>query len=201
MNQKTIRVGLWLLVLIGVIGVLVFVLKRPAQLYGGVLDPAPSANDFTLTRHDGSQFELTQYRGKIVLLFFGYTSCPDVCPTTMAELRQAISELKEEDAAQVQVVFVAVDPDRDTPARIQEYASHFSPSFIGLSGSMEELQVVWDAYGVYREVEKTDSAVGYLVSHTARIYLIDKAGILRLTYAFGTTPDTIAHDLKILVKE
>lgn len=201
MNQKTVRVGLWLMILIGVMGVLVFALKRPAQLYGGVLDPAPPAANFTLTRHDGSPFELNQYRGKIVLLFFGYTSCPDVCPTTMAELRQAISELKDEDKALVQVVFVAVDPDRDTPLRIQEYASHFSPNFIGLSGTIEELQVVWDAYGVFREVEQTDSALEYLVSHTARIYLIDKDGSLRLTYAFGTSPDDIAHDLKILVKE
>ena len=201
MNQKTVRVGLWLMILIGVMGVLVFALKRPAQLYGGVLDPAPPAANFTLTRHDGSPFELNQYRGKIVLLFFGYTSCPDVCPTTMAELRQAISELKEEDKSLVQVVFVAVDPDRDSPVRIQEYASHFNPNFIGLSGPIEDLQVVWDAYGVYREVEKTESAVGYLVSHTARIYLIDKEGNLRLTYAFGTSPGDIAHDLKILVKE
>jgi len=201
MNQKTIRVGLWLLVLIGVTGVLVVAFKRPAQLYGGVFEPAPPATNFTLTRHDGSPFELNQYRGKIVLLFFGYTSCPDVCPTTMAELRQAFNELKEENKPLIQVVFVTVDSDRDTPARVQEYASHFNPNFIGLSGSIEELQVVWDAYGVVREVEKTDSAIDYLVSHTARIYLIDKDGNLRLSYAYGTAPDNIAHDLKILVKE
>jgi protein SCO1/2 len=201
MKNNTLRVGFGLLLLIGLVGILVLVFQRPAKLYGGVLDPAFPATNISLTRHDGSQFELTHYRGKIVLLFFGYTSCPDVCPTTMAELRQAISELKEEDATQVQVVFIAVDPDRDTPVRIQEYANHFSPDFIGLSGSLEELKVVWDAYGVYREVENTDSALSYLVSHTARIYLIDKAGDLRLTYAFGTSPEDIAHDLRILVNE
>lgn len=201
MNIKTMRVGLGLLVLIGLVGISVLVFQRPATLYGGVLNPALPASNFSLTRHDGSKFELYQYRGKIILLFFGYTSCPDVCPVTMAELRQAISMLDEEGAAQVKVVFVAVDPERDTPERIQEYADHFSPDFIGLSGSLEELKTVWDAYGVYREVEKTDSALDYLVSHTARIYLIDKSGNLRLTYAFGTSPDDIAHDLKILVKE
>ncbi|GAB4423439.1 MAG: SCO family protein [Anaerolineales bacterium] len=196
-----LRVGFGLLALIGLTGLLVIFFQRPAQLRGGVLNPALPAENFTLTRHDGSQFELAQYRGKIVLLFFGYTSCPDVCPATMAELRQAISELDEEDAAQVQVVFVAVDPDRDTPERIQEYVGHFHPDFIGLSGSLDELQTVWNAYGVYREVEESDSALGYLVSHTARVYLIDKAGNLRLAYAFGTPPDDIAHDLKILVQE
>ena len=201
MNIKTMRVGLGLLVLIGLVGISVLVFQRPATLSGGVLNPALPASNFSLTRHDGSKFELYQYRGKIILLFFGYTSCPDVCPVTMAELRQAISKLDEEGAAQVKVVFVAVDPERDTPERIQEYADHFSPDFIGLSGSLEELKTVWDAYGVYREVEKTDSALDYLVSHTARIYLIDKSGNLRLTYAFGTSPDDIAHDLKILVKE
>jgi len=201
MKNNTLRVGFGLLLLIGLVGVLVLVFQRPAKLYGGVLDPAIPATNISLTRHDRSQFELSHYRGKIVLLFFGYTSCPDVCPTTMAELRQAISELKEEDATQVQVVFIAVDPDRDTPMRIQEYANHFSPDFIGLSGSLEELKVVWDAYGVYREVENTDSALDYLVSHTARIYLIDKAGDLRLSYAFGTSPEDITHDLRILVKE
>ena len=201
MNMKTLRTGLWLLALIVAVGVLVVLFQSPAKLYGGVLDPAMPAPDFTLARDDGSQFKLDQYRGKIVLLFFGYTSCPDVCPATMAELRQARSELKDEDAAQVQVVFIAVDPDRDTPERIQEYASHFNEDFIGLSGSIDDLQPVWDAYGVYRAIEESDSAGGYQVSHTARVYLIDKAGNLRLTYAFGTPPDEVTHDLKILVKE
>ena len=201
MNHKLLKIGLWIFLLVGVVGILVMFVQSPAKLYGGELNPALPAPDFSLARHDGTQFQLSQYRGKIVLLFFGYTSCPDVCPATMAELRQALSELKEMDAAQVQVVFVAVDPDRDTPERIQEYANHFNEDFIGLSGSIEELQTIWDAYGVYREIEESESVSGYLVAHTARVYLVDKAGNLRLTYAFGTPPGDISHDLKILVKE
>lgn len=201
MNSKVIRVGLMSLVLIGVVGVFVVVFQSPAKLNGAVLDPASPAPDFTLTRSNGSTFQLSQYKGNVVLLFFGYTSCPDVCPTTMAELRQARAELDEKEMRQVQVVFITVDPDRDTPQRIQEYASHFDQNFIGLSGTVDQLHSVWGSYGVYRELGLKDASGAYEVTHTARTYVIDKAGNLRMTYAFGAPPDGIAHDLKVLVKE
>jgi protein SCO1/2 len=139
-------------------------------------------------------------RGDIVLLFFGYTSCPDVCPTTLSEMKRVLAELGS-NAGQVQVIFVTVDPERDTPQKLRDYVSIFNPAFIGLSGSMEELQEVWSDYGVYREEEQLpNSATGYLVNHTARVYLIDRDGNLRLSYSFGTPTDDFVHDLKILFK-
>lgn len=139
-------------------------------------------------------------RGKAVLLFFGYTSCPDVCPTTLAELKQALNELDEEIARQVQVVFVTVDPERDTPERVQEYVNHFNPDFIGLSGSESELVQVWHQYGVFREIVDGTSAAGYIVNHTARVTLIDQDGNMRISFAFETPVEDIVHDLKLLLK-
>jgi len=102
-------------------------------------------------------------------------------------------------ADQVRVVFVTVDPERDTPEKIQKYVSVFNPSFIGLSGTESELEPVWKDYGVYREIDKTTTtATGYLVTHSARVYVIDQNGNMRLSYSYGTPTDDIVHDLKVL---
>ena len=138
-------------------------------------------------------------KGKLVFLYFGYTSCPDVCPTTMADLRQ-VRQAVGAKADQFDVVFVTVDPDRDTPDRMQKYASAFDPGFIGLSGSMDELQPVWAEYGVYRKIEKSTSSTDYSVTHSSLLYLIDQEGKLRLSYSFGTPPEDIAHDVDLLLK-
>ena len=198
MNTKVVQVGLGILALIGVvIAVTVFIPKTEA-FRGTLYDPALPAPDIVLTQGDGSSFRLSEKRGDIVLLFFGYTSCPDVCPTTLSEMKRVVADLGA-DVEKVQVVFVTVDPKRDTPQKLQEYVSIFSPDFIGLSGSMEELEKVWSDYGVYREEEELpNSATVYLVNHTARVYLIDRDGKLRLSYSYGTPMDDFVHDLKIL---
>jgi protein SCO1/2 len=100
----------------------------------------------------------------------------------------------------VQVIFVSVDPKRDTPEKIQEYVNHFNNEFIGLSGSMEELETIWKDYGVYRSEVESTSALGYIVDHTARVYLIDMNGNLRLSYGFQTPVEDIVHDLELLLK-
>lgn len=179
----------------------VFWRKSAAGLRGAVYDPPLPAADFSLIQADGKAFRLSEQRGKIVLLFFGYTFCPDVCPTTLAELSQALQKLSEQEKARVVVVFISVDPARDTPECAQEYAQRFSPSFLGLSGTEAELQPIWSAYGVYREVQPTGSAAGYLIAHSARVYLIDPQGNLHLTFPFGTPPEDIAYDLKILLRQ
>src|SRR5215510_7819539 len=120
MDRKTLLVGLgiWLLLMATAVGVLLF--GKPDTFRGTTYgQPYPIASEIDLARSDGSRFRLSEMRGDVVLLFFGYTSCPDVCPTTMAELRQALSEFKEQDVKRVKVVFVTVDPDRDTPERVQ----------------------------------------------------------------------------------
>lgn len=192
-------IGLSFLLLFSLAALIFFRQREALTLRGTVYEPPLLAPDFTLIQADGNLFRLGDQRGKIVLLFFGYTYCPDVCPATLAELRQALSELNEQQREHVQVVFISVDPARDTPERAQEYARRFSPSFIGLSGSEEKLQPIWKAYGVYREIQSTDSTSNYLVAHSARVYLIDPNGYLRLTFPFGMAPDDIAHDLKIIL--
>ncbi len=133
------------------------------------------------------------------MLFFGYTSCPDVCPTTLAELNLVMNELGDKTEL-VQVVFVSVDPTRDTPEKIQEYVDHFNNGFIGLSGPVEKLEAVWKDYGVFREEVPSTSALGYIVNHTARVYLVDMDGNLRLSYGFQTPVEDIVHDLELLLK-
>lgn len=187
-------------VLIGVVMAAVLFFPEQESFRGTLYDPALPAPEIELNRDNGSRFRLNELRGNAVLLFFGYTSCPDVCPTTLSELRKVNQELGS-DAGQVRVVYVTVDPERDTPEVIQKYVSIFNPSFVGLSGSMEELEPIWKSYGVYREVEQvSSSATGYLVNHTARVYLIDQQGNLRLSYSYGTPTEDIVHDLKVLFK-
>ena len=200
MNTKAVQVGLGLMVLIGVVGAVTLFLPKMESFRGTLYDPALPAPDIELTQGNGSSFRLSEKRGEVVLLFFGYTSCPDVCPTTLSEMKRVMAELGA-DAEHAQVVFVTVDPKRDTPEKLKDYVSIFNPAFIGLSGSMEELEKVWSDYGVYREEEELpNSAAGYLVNHTARVYLIDRDGNLRLSYSYGTPTDDFVHDLKILFK-
>jgi protein SCO1/2 len=195
MDKKILLVGLGLFLLIGAVAAGVFLFSKPASFRGTIYaEPYPVAAEIELTRANGTSFRLSEMRGKIVLLFFGYTACPDVCPTTMADLRQALEKIGAQ-ADQVQVVYVTVDPQRDTPERVQEYVDHFNPNFIGLSGSEAELAEVWNAYGIFREIPNGTSAAGYLVNHTARVTLIDQQGNLRVSYPFDTAVESVVHDL------
>jgi protein SCO1/2 len=175
------------------------ILPGSSNFRGTLYPDSPAAPEIALARDNGEQFLLSGLKGKIVLLFFGYTSCPDVCPTTLAELKQVLQQLGPESES-VQVVFISVDPERDTPQRIQEYARRFNSSFIGLSGSAQQLEPIWDAYGIFREAVQGNSAAGYIVNHTARITLIDPNGNLRLSYGFDTPIEDIVHDIKLILK-
>lgn len=168
--------------------------SRPHE-YSGVVyqnpEPAPAIK---LPGTQG-EFNLEDHSGKVVMLFFGYTSCPDICPSTMSDMRRVMEYLGDE-ADQVEVVFVTVDPDRDTLEKLGSYVTLFNPSFVGLSGTEEQLQPVWNGYGVFREIDtSSDSMAGYLVNHTSRIYLVDPDGRLLITYGFGTAPGGIAEDI------
>jgi protein SCO1/2 len=202
MDRKTLLVGLGIFILIGLVAMGTILFRAPSTFRGTTYgEPYPVAPEIELTRSGGNSLQLSEMRGNIVLLFFGYTSCPDVCPTTLAELNQALGKLNVEDAAQVQVVFVTVDPERDTPERVQEYVDHFNSTFIGLSGTESQLAEVWNDYGVFREVVEGESALGYLVNHTARVTLIDRNGNMRISFSFDTPVDDIVHDLELILKE
>ncbi|RDE25191.1 SCO family protein [Motiliproteus coralliicola] len=152
-------------------------------LYGQALGPTPEkqsglGGDFTLQGVNGP-VSLSDFNGKGVVLMFGYTYCPDVCPTGLANLGAAMNRLSEEQQQQVQPIFVSVDPDRDTAERLDDYTRYFYPNAIGITGSKSEIDKVVNAYGAfYRMVEMPDSAMAYSVDHSARIYLIDRDGNL-----------------------
>ena len=201
MDRKTLLVGLVLFLVVGLVGVGVYLFSEPASFRGTTYgEPYPAAPEIELTQANGGDFQLSDQRGHVVALFFGYTSCPDICPTTMAELNQALAELGNK-SEQVRVLFVTVDPERDTPERVQEYVNHFNTDFIGLSGSEAELANVWNNYGVFREIVDGNSAAGYLVNHTARVTLIDQQGNLRVSFGFDTPVKDVVHDLNLLLKE
>jgi protein SCO1/2 len=201
MDRKTLLVGLIAFLLVGAVALGVILFSEPVNFRGTTYaEPYPAAPEFELASTKDPEFQLREARGKVVALFFGYTSCPDVCPTTMAELNQALQELGDQ-ADQVQVLFVTVDPQRDTPERVQEYVNHFNPRFIGLSGSEPDLAKVWNDYGVFRQVVDGTSAAGYLVDHTARVTLIDQQGNLRVSFPFDTPVEDVVHDLDLLLNE
>ncbi len=201
MDRKTLLVGVASFLVIGVMAAGFYFFSKPAHFRGTTYtEPYPAAPEFELMRAAGTRFQLSEMRGKVVVLYFGYTSCPDVCPTTLAEFKQALDQLGN-DASHVQVVFVTVDPDRDTPQRMQTYVDHFNANFIGLSGSEDVLTKVWNSYGIYREIVQGTSAAGYLVNHTSRVTLIDQQGNLRVSFSFNTPVEDMVHDLKLLLKQ
>ncbi len=131
--------------------------------------------DFTLKQGD-KPVKLSDFKGKVVVMYFGYASCPDVCPTTLGIIGSALKELSPEEIAQVQPIFISVDPERDSGEKLMAYAQHFSPAFIGITGTQEDLQKVAGQYGAFYAKTQSDSAMGYLVDHTSKTYLVSKDG-------------------------
>ena len=175
-------------------------MQRPHTYRGSLIDPPVPAADFELTDQNGQKFRLSDQDGEIILLFFGYSNCPDVCPLTMSEYKQ-MKEMLGEQADQVRFVFVTVDPERDTQARLSEYVNAFDPEIIGLTGSRTELEPVWKSYGVYQAKQETGSAAGYTVDHTSRTYLIDQDGNWQLTYPFEMEKEDILSDVRYLLSQ
>jgi protein SCO1/2 len=166
---------------------------------GGEIKPAQAAAPLNLTDQDGNAFTLDQWDGKVALIYFGYTTCPDLCPTTLSDFTAVKEELGEK-AQNVRFSLVSVDPERDTPNRLKEYLGFFDPDFIGLTGTPEQVDEVKRGYGVVAlKVEQPESATGYLVDHTSLIYVIDRDGKLRLTFPYGADPADIAEDVRHLL--
>jgi len=182
--------------------------NRPAPqtasaFHGATFEPVVQAPPIQMTDHKGRLFDLhgETSAGNVVVLFFGYTSCPDVCPTTLAHHKQ-VKELLGDKSDRVRFVMVSVDPERDTRERMGQYVEAFDADFIGITGSLEELAPVWQAYNVAPEKEEVPgSALGYAVSHPAFTYVVDKAGNLRLVHFLGIPADAVAEDLIKLVDE
>jgi len=157
------------------------------------------SNDFTLTDQNGKPFHLSQLRGKVVLLFFGYTHCPDACPTTMAKLSQ-VYKLLGSNADQVMTVFVSVDPGRDTTSGLKSYLAYFHLNSIGLTGTKEQIDVVVKQYGARYEIEQSDSAAGYHVNHSTDLYLLDQKGELARTFSYSDGTQVMVDGVKQLMR-
>lgn len=167
---------------------------------GTVYDPVISAAEVRGTNWDGSPFAMSNLEGKVVLLFFGYTFCPDICPLALADMKQ-VKQLLGDRAADAAFVFVSVDPERDTPEQLAAYIQAFDPSFYGVHVPVENLEQVKKEYGVFAEkrvLDSTQSAAGYLVDHTGWTYLIDKQGDLRAVFDMNATPEAMAVDITYL---
>lgn len=185
---------------IGLTMLVEFVFRKPYSFHGTVINPPLPVTDFSLQTANEEVFRLSEQKGKIVLLFFGYTSCPDVCPVTLATFKQVNDNLGE-DAQKVRFVMITADPDRDTPDKVAEYAARFNPEFIGLSGDMTALASIWKELGVFVEKQESDSAAGYLVSHTASVFVLNQSGSLFMTFPYGTTATEIADDIRQILKD
>lgn len=171
------------------------------DLLGVLTDPRQLIENFGGPSTQDTDFNLEDYRGKVVLLYFGFTTCPDICPTTLAEIRQVLSNLGE-DAANVQFVMVTIDPERDTLDKLKAYVETFSTSFIGVRQEGETLQAMQDTFEVkaFRQ-ELPDSAMGYTFDHTPSVFVIDKQGRWVERFLFGTSPSTIQRDIRLLLAE
>lgn len=166
-------------------------------LRAGSFSPMRIAPDFSLRGSDGKIFKLSQYRGKVVLLSFGYTHCMAVCPITLAVLAGAHRKLGAA-GKDLQVVYVTVDPERDNAARMKEFLGSFDPTFMGGTGTVAQVDAVRKDYGI--SAVKVPMAEGYMMSHSSFVYLIDRDGKLRALMPYGHSIDDYVHDTSILLK-
>lgn len=156
------------------------------------------AGDFRLTDHNGQVRTLADFKGKAVAIFFGYIHCPDVCPTTLSDFAQALRQMGP-DAARVQVIFVTVDPQRDTPELLKQFVPAFNPDFLGMYTDTKSLKQLAKEYKVVYQKTSVKAEDDYLIDHSAGTYVYDPQGRLRLLMPYGSSPDAIAQDLKALL--
>ncbi|MRN37459.1 SCO family protein [Neisseria sp. N95_16] len=172
----------------------------PGQINGTDMRKEDIGGDFEMTDGDGKPFKLSDLKGNVVVLSFGYTHCPDVCPTELLTYSDTLKQLGD-DAKNVKVVFASVDPERDTPELIGKYAKQFHPDFIGITATEgQALPVIKQQYRVVSaKVNQKEGSANYLVDHTSGAYLIDKEGEVAIFSPYGTEPDAVAADIRTLL--
>lgn len=174
--------------------------KAKTAFKGIDLSGAAYARDFQLTDQNGQARTLGDYRGKVLVVFFGYTQCPDVCPTTLAELAQVKRALGP-DGERVQGIFITIDPERDTPDLLKAYLANFDPSFVALRGSAEQTQAVAKEFKVFYAKVPGKTEGSYTMDHTAASYLFDTQGRVRVFSRYGSGAQSLTDDLKLLLAE
>jgi cytochrome oxidase Cu insertion factor (SCO1/SenC/PrrC family) len=181
---------------------LLFMLIAPAGNAGAALQQPTveqaTGGDFSLTDHNGGRFQLKDHRGKVILLFFGYTSCTEACPVILSRINIVFKQLGS-DRDKAIAIFISVDPERDTPQVLRDYVNYFSANTVGLTGKKEEIDAVVKQYGARYEIERSDSALGFHVNHTTDIYLIDSHGKLRSLFRHTDRAKKMADGVKRLL--
>ena len=179
--------------------------RRPPEFQGTAYDPPRAAPAIVGTNWDGSEFHIQDLRGKVTILLFGYTFCPDVCPMTLARLQQFVSQLGDQ-ADEVAVVLVSVDPSRDSPERLAQYVPAFHPDFFGVHVPEPDLATVKQGYGIFAERSDADTEEGeegedYNVDHTSGLFLSDRTGRLRVVFGHDPQIEVLNEDIQILLDE
>jgi protein SCO1/2 len=193
--------GVVWVVLVALVGVAVaYVLFRPHTYAGSVLQaPVPAESLDELVFSDGRPADLAGFRGDVVLVYFGYTNCPDICPTTLARAAEA-KRLMGRSGDDLQVLMVSVDPERDTQEALAQYMAFFDDSFLGVTGPVEALERVATLYGIYVKRNEGTAESGYTVDHTGTLMAIDPEGYLRVIYPNDVSADALASDLRALLE-
>lgn len=171
---------------------------RPHVFSGTVIQSQTAAPSVDLVTSTGERASLRDFEDKVVVLYFGYTFCPDVCPTTLSTIKKAVDKLGDK-SDDVQVIMVSVDPERDSPELLRDYLSFFDDRFLGMTGTETEVAEVATVYGVFFQAEEGTVDTGYLVSHTANLMVVDREGYLKLIIPPDATSDQIASDLDYLL--
>ena len=191
MQHKTIALRIITIAILTTILITSCGMLKPS-LKGAIITPPLTAAEINLTDHNGQPFQLSTFRGKVVLVFFGFSHCVNECPATMAIIRQALDTIGDK-SKDVEVVMVSTDPATDTPESMKEFMGRFNPKFLGLLGTPDQLAKSWKDYGV--------TVLDGGETHSSFTYVVDKKGKLRETFVPDATPDNVASDLKVLLAE
>jgi len=175
-------------------------LRKKPSFHGVDITGAEYARDLELTDHNGQQRSLKDFRGKVVVVFFGYTQCPDVCPTSLQELAEA-KRLLGPDGERLQGIFVTIDPERDTPGLLKAYMANFDPNFIALRGTPEQTAAVAKEFKVYYKKIEGKTPTSYTMDHSAGSYIFDPEGRVRVFHRYGSGAQALADDLRTLLRE
>ncbi len=179
--------------------VAVYEYTKPPIIHGSLINPPKAMPDFTLNSTNGP-VHLSDYNGKVTVIFFGYTNCKDICPATLAKMEEVFTRLGEK-TRDVRLVFISVDYKRDTPQSASAFATKFRPEFVGLTGSQAQIDQVAQDYSISYKLDPADASGNYEVEHTASVMVLDRQGQLELVWSTDQQPDEIASDLSVMLNK
>lgn len=200
LKRNTLKTIAICAVLVSAGGLLTACSKGKPEFRGVDISEVDYARDIQLPDHNGQQRSLKDFKGKVVVVFFGYTQCPDVCPTSMQEMAE-VKRMLGKDGDRLQSIFVTVDPERDTAEMLKAYMGNFDPSFLALRGTPEQTAAVAKDFKIYYKKVDGKTPTSYTMDHSAGSYIYDTQGRLRVYYRYGSGAEALAADVRTLLKE